>query len=283
MSRVEARSPYLSRARDVASQYFTGVPPCKLESLYPYFGVLEVRERQLDRDAQIIPAGSGFIIEINALVSGARRRLSIAHELAHLILLDVDKDVRSGPAVEQLCNELAGELLVPSTMLHATLAEQRTIEGWRDCVTCSSIFNISRRFAVSVEVAARRVFRDLDLVANSAAIIWRQFPEPGGSLRVGSAWSSPQWEAFIPRRKRVPKDSVILKAFHTEGTFVAHENLRLGSLRGVFDVQASGYMSFPLRAATPPDRSVLSLVSKAIETTEQPVAPLQQAFTYSEA
>jgi len=283
MSRTQECNPYLARARDIADRYFAGSPPCKLETLYSYFGIREVRERHLDRDAQIIASGTGFVIEVNSLVSGARRRLSIAHELAHLILLEIDKDVRSGPRVEQLCNELAGELLVPGKMLGCTLAEQSSIEGWREHVTCSSIFNVSRRFAVSVEVAARRVFRDLDLVENGAAVIWRQFAESGLVLRVGSAWCSPRWNAFIPRRKRAPETSVITKAFRTEGTFVSCENLRLGSLHGKFEVHASGYMSFPLRAAMPPDRSVLSLVFNVPEPQTKLMLPYQQAFTYCEA
>lgn len=276
------RFRYISRARELAFRYFDGTPPCNLEALYGLLGILDVRECQLEHDARIVPVGRhGFAIEVNALVSGARRRLSIAHELAHLIMWDLDGDLRSGPAVERLCNDLAGELLVPENMLRRVLLQQGTLGNWRDYVTCSSIFTVSRQFAVSIEVAARRVFRDFDLAPNRVAIIWRQFADSEtAALRIGSAWHSPKWEAFIPRRKRAPKSSIIYRAFDMDGTFSARESLQLGSLKGTFDVYSSGYMSFPLRAALPPERSVLSLISK-IEPSAELVPALQMGLSPS--
>lgn len=92
-----------------------------------------------------------------------RLRFSLAHELAHTFFYDLSEDTpklakhfRSGGRktalenLEQNCNKLAAQMLLPTPMLRAALKETKT-------VTPHSLLEISRRAGVSIEVLVRRL------------------------------------------------------------------------------------------------------------------------------
>jgi Zn-dependent peptidase ImmA (M78 family) len=90
---------------------------------------------------------SGYAIEVNALHSPARRRFTIAHEIAHFILhphligdgITDDAMYRSGlpSAVETQANRLAAQILMPDRLLSMEQGRSRTSED------LARIFNVS--------------------------------------------------------------------------------------------------------------------------------------------
>lgn len=101
----------------------------------------------------LLAVGTGRVIIENHVHEPARRRSTIAHEMAHVLLehefgllLTGDQLCRSSAsAVEQEANELAGELLVPRDA--ATVAAFR---GWTDA-------SVARYFRVSESMARWRM------------------------------------------------------------------------------------------------------------------------------
>lgn len=69
-----------------------------------------------------------------------------------------------------------------------------------------------------------------------------------------------RYQRLIPLNKTAPSDSVIIRAFEHNGSFRRFESMKLGSIKGSFEVEAAGFMSFPMRSMAPPQRAVLSLL-----------------------
>ena len=96
--------------------YRGATPSFSLTALVEHFGVAEVRERPLDRDARLVRRSGQLIIEVNSLYAQARQRLSIAHELGHLIVDHCSPKPnehwgKDDPAIESLCDRLASAIL----------------------------------------------------------------------------------------------------------------------------------------------------------------------------
>lgn len=95
------------------------------------------------------------IIFINSSQSKNRQIFTLFHELGHLTkrqnFLDVAEDVMQShePQEEFLCNEFAGNFLVPSDSLLETVKYKITVE---------KIGSLSKLYKVSMDVIARRLF-----------------------------------------------------------------------------------------------------------------------------
>jgi Zn-dependent peptidase ImmA (M78 family) len=104
--------------RELRSQFCNSTAAPPLKALVEHLGVAEVRERPLDRDARLVKQSGQLIIEVNSLYSQARRRLSIAHELGHLIVDRCSATPnehwgKTDPSIESLCDRLAYAILSP--------------------------------------------------------------------------------------------------------------------------------------------------------------------------
>ncbi len=196
--------------------------------------------------------------------------MSLAHELGHLILNEAagghSFDGHSDPGVERLCNQLAGELLCPGDSVQQYFKEKTQLANWHRPIRCQTLMEAARDFGVSVDVITKRVFFDLEMVQSSVALIWRfidntKKKDSGAALRVSSAWHSLTEKTFFPLNKTAPTDSIVMRAFERDGSFCRVEHITLGTLNGDFEVEASGFMSFPFRSMSPPGRAVLSLLT----------------------
>lgn len=97
-------------------------PPFNPFDLAERMGVPVVARGDL-RDAQLVPDGGGVRIEFNPTRPLSRVRFSVAHELAHTLFPDYQKEVRqrlsrsemsgSDWELEMLCNLAAAEFLLP--------------------------------------------------------------------------------------------------------------------------------------------------------------------------
>jgi len=242
-----------------------------MEPLLERLGVSAVYERPLNGDARLVLRDGRLAIEVNPLFPKTRRRLSVAHELAHLILnrcagRDQLYDGHSDPLSERLCDRIAGELLAPEWALRRFFDSAPSLAAWQDPVRCSTLLSAARAFAISIDAMACRVVRDLDFASGKTAILWRfsrnsdcAISDP--ALRVSSAWQPKATKRFIPLNKTAPKDSVVATAFVEEGTFVCDEELSVGGLKGTFHVEAVGFGGKLTQSGSPSSRGVLSLVA----------------------
>jgi Zn-dependent peptidase ImmA (M78 family) len=246
---------------DLRWAYENESPPFSLNRLVRHFGVAAVRLRLLDRDARLVRSNQRILIELNSLSPVARRRLSMAHEIAHIIVNEVAGRDRyavshSDPSEEALCNLLGAQLLSPDWAILDYLKQNGSPVEWQPTVHCRTILSAADYFGVSVTVMARRMLLDLDLAPAKVATIWRY---RDGALRVSSAWNAPHEQRLIPLDKTAPLTSVLLKAYESEGAHCATEQLTFGPLEGSFVVEAEGFRSSPTAGIT--TRAVLALLT----------------------
>jgi Zn-dependent peptidase ImmA (M78 family) len=248
-------------ARSLSWAYQDEKPPFSLKRLLKYFGVADVRLRLLDRDARLVLSDQRILIEVNSLSPVVRRRLSMAHEIAHIILNEVAGRDRyavshSDPSEEALCNLIGAQLLSPDWAIRDYLERTRSLVEGQDTIRCRTILSAADYFGVSVTVMARRILLDLDLAPTKVATIWRY---RDGALRVTSAWRAPREQRFIPLDKTAPLTSVLLKAYKSEGVHCATEQLTFGWLKSAFVVEAEGFRSSPTAGIM--TRAVLALLT----------------------
>jgi IrrE N-terminal-like domain len=152
-------SPYVPLDPRALAEFY-GVPVYPLDEM-PAWGCSTeaaahfAESRPTAFSAALVPVGSGRVIVENSAQAQTRRRASISHELAHLILEHPFPDgpltLASGPAwdrdAEAEADCLGGELLIPAP---AALAAAR--DGASD-------ERVARRYRVSVAFARMRMNR----------------------------------------------------------------------------------------------------------------------------
>jgi Zn-dependent peptidase ImmA (M78 family) len=257
-------------AGQLASFYEADQPPYSLARTLENYGVREVRDRLLDRDARLILEDGHPVIEVNPLFPRVRRRLSIAHEIGHMIVNECAGRARfhisHGDAIEEACcNNLAGVLLAPDAAVRRFFAASHALGDWKDQVRCSTILEAARSFEVSVDVMARRVFHDLALAPSKIAIIWRDKENSASrrserALRISSAWHALAKTTFIPLNKTIASTSIIHLACRSGETLCGDEVLALGALRGTFAVEAKRFGSTASAGGILGPLAVLSLL-----------------------
>lgn len=263
------RTRSMRRARDLTSLYGGAQPPFSLRPLLHHYRVSNVQQGVLDRDARLFRDGRAFAIQVNGAVPEVRRRMSVAHEIGHLIVHEVAGSMiprgSTNTEIERLCNDLAGELLCPTEAVHEFFEkEQSGLSDWRCRIRCQTVMEAAQKFNVSVDLMAKRVFCDLRMAPAALAVVWRYVSHSktgaAPALRVCSAWHSKGREVFIPLNKTAPPASVVSKAFDRDGVFLGVEHLHLGGIRDNCEIEATGFMSFPLGSLARPTRAVLSLI-----------------------
>lgn len=139
-------------ARRFAETHFPEAP----EKLAAHLGVL-VRESPLDGcDGWCLTLEGRTIIRINSNQSPGRKRFTLTHELGHLILgipsvvgETYEEMLSSNSAEERRVNDLASELLMPTTVVQSVLPEVTVVAG--------DLKKLAKRANVSDLAAATRV------------------------------------------------------------------------------------------------------------------------------
>ena len=78
------------------------------------------------------------VIVLNKDIISERRRLTLFHELAHIVLR-----FEEGADVERLCNVFANEVLLPSVVLKSLLGEHRKSLSWKELKLLQETYGIS--------------------------------------------------------------------------------------------------------------------------------------------
>src|SRR5579862_9528944 len=132
---TELANKCIVRAKALTRMYRRPDPPFDLAELCSAYRVLEIRERPLTGDARLYAEKDGFVIELNSIFPRVRRRLSLAHEIGHLIInecsgRDLRYDGHSDAECENLCTQIGCELLVPDWAMKRHLDSNPVFEDW---------------------------------------------------------------------------------------------------------------------------------------------------------
>lgn len=137
--------------------------PVDIEAVANSMGVDEVSAMEMNADGYLGRRSDGaLVIRHRNGVGRARTRFTIAHEIAHIILSEVEgKPIavngvyRRDVGEEKAVNRIAAELLMPASLLVEDLCKQRT-------TVWDSVYRLSRQYRVSSSAMA---FRLLELDA----------------------------------------------------------------------------------------------------------------------
>lgn len=125
--------------------------------------------RRIEGESRLLPLRSGFAILVDLRKSYPRRRVSIAHELAHTLFYDVDRQnhriIPPSSEEEGFCFDVGRRLLAPRHLLKQAGFYRKTDTG--------KIFRELRsKFRLTRPVAARTLLADSSLISGVAGI-WR--------------------------------------------------------------------------------------------------------------
>ena len=144
-------------------------------------------------DAMLVPLSGGYSVVIDERAPEARQRYSLAHEMAHIMLLEsdpaseyltkaprfrtADADDRMWRAEERLCDEIAAELVMPEKLFSAEVANLGH--------SLRHLPSLANRFRTSLTATAIRY--------------WELLPEPCQLFRWRTAESNvrrlkPEWQ-----------------------------------------------------------------------------------------
>jgi hypothetical protein len=130
-----------------------------LENVARKLGVEEVIEERLPFEGGIFRERGRLVIRLNAASSFARKRFTLAHEIAHLLLGTVPgrrSTSHGDPALERACDFVAAELLMPAEETVPFIKELGS-----PCPRKLRL--IASKYGVSQHVAAIRVRDDFRL------------------------------------------------------------------------------------------------------------------------
>jgi hypothetical protein len=126
--------------------------PVKLEPLARYQGIKEIREEETGIDGQLFKlASGGYRLILNQRAPRARKRFTIAHEIAHTLLPPNEEGAEyncSNKLIEEICDIVASQILVPIQLL------DKVVSTSSDTLSIASFFKISKLFVCSLRAAA---------------------------------------------------------------------------------------------------------------------------------
>lgn len=193
MSEVRQANPYeavhtfLGRYRECGNS---------LEQLAGSLGVRGITVTQMEFDGGVFEEPSGLHVRLNSDSSPKRRRFTLAHEIAHLVIdRDSGRTARRSHActeLERACDILAAELLMPLNELTQTALSQ----------TAANLLTIADSFQVSPHAAAVRL---------NQLGLW------GGSIGQW-CWDGTARELWFVGRRLWPDKTVRRRAFEHAGS-----------------------------------------------------------------
>ena len=140
--------------------------------------VLAVKLRNIDGlMAHVRRSGKGTVpvIVVNDVHWGERQRLTLAHELGHLVM-----DVAARVDEEKAAYRFAGAFLMPADAMWAAIGKRRTSVGWEE------LFGLKRLFGASVQAVTYRC-KDLDIFSETLyRRLFNEFTHRG--------WRTPPYE-----------------------------------------------------------------------------------------
>ena len=152
--RIRALAPSASSfphaVRQVATKLLLGVecPPTNLVELGKKIDVHEIVFESFPGSGELHRGKHGYRIVCSSDQPLARQRFTVAHEFGHVIIERTGRNPpRKGPKVERVCDMLATELLMPTSVFRRLLPERLSI---------SAIVDLAKSFRTSMKSTAIR-------------------------------------------------------------------------------------------------------------------------------
>lgn len=273
LHRREARASVRKKARALIAaareKFPNWNPPPFNPMVYAKHLAIDVRQTFHARgwDALLVPHDDECYILCNAGVrSSGRRRFSLAHEIAHTFFDNALKTYQlraegqalpaGAEALERLCDEGAAELLMPAGCFSAVLDDPEI--GLR----AESVTKLATRFRVSLEAAALRMTQLADSPCAIGFFHYTQRPSVGSRgvgrpsadnepcrYRARRVFRGSGFPYLFPKGKSLPRSSVVYRAATADGPVRDREEVTLGKIRHVLDIEA---IALEKRALRPP-------------------------------
>ncbi len=161
-----------------------------LDALARKLGVSRIIEQKLPFEGGLLQLPDGeLVIKLNSESSFVRKRFTLAHEIAHLLLNTVParrSTGRTDEALERTCDLIAAELLMPT-------AEACDFVRGLGLPSPEKLRAIASKYTVSMQTAAIRAREDFRLWKCSVGM-WERSPETKTIWFVGSR----RWDAVEP-------------------------------------------------------------------------------------
>ena len=144
-------APTLDEAvKHVVAELIRGVicPPTNLVDIGGKLGVQEISYENFPGSGELHKEKNGYRIVCSLDQPPSRQRFSVAHELAHVILERTGRNApRAGNSTERVCDMLAAECLMPTSVFETRLPVTPTASDIRD---------LARIFDTSITATAIR-------------------------------------------------------------------------------------------------------------------------------
>lgn len=207
--------------------------------------------------SRLVPIKGGFVIKMNpqALRSTDEpegtpftglQNFSIAHEIGHTFFYDIDSPTPSRPVrdigssgEERLCDIFAAELLMPEGKFSIDARRVLQKEGY----ITKKLIDLRARYGVTMHATAIRL-KELDLLSDIVIIRWDWMLNPNKpedkvpKLRI--RWAEPSTYPYIPKSLSARKGSIIEQASFSSQVIFEKSKIRIGSLNGIYPVEALG-------------------------------------------
>ena len=144
-------APTLDEAvKHVVAELVRGVtcPPTNLVDIGRKIGAQEISYESFPGSGELHKKKGGYRIVCSSDQPRSRQRFTVAHELAHVILERTGRNApRAGSSVERVCDMLAAECLMPTSVFEARLPATLKL---------SDIEDLARTFDTSITATAIR-------------------------------------------------------------------------------------------------------------------------------
>jgi len=153
--------------------------PIELEQIFPRLDIVACNaDPELCIAGELRTAALGLEIVYSESQSEARRRFTIAHEMAHAMIERTGRYCpRRGAELERICDMVAGQILVPTLILHRYSTQHPNLE---------QISRMAKEFNVSLTMMAIRCAKELGTVvfqAEESRVAWFAGTEGTSILR----------------------------------------------------------------------------------------------------
>ena len=220
----------LSKARSLLEQCDVRSIPVDLVRLAKHVGIRNVAELDTRLDGQLLELESGgYEVVLSKSAPATRKRFTLAHEIAHLLLFPREAAHDHRRETEELCNRVASELLIPTHFLTKLFPAGNAI-------TIESLLKVPGLFRCSLEAAGWKILNSG--LVSGALMIWKiESSGAGGFLEliaVPHTWGSQRmldhglrvhpgdwlWEAVMTAEKGPLHFPSMLKGRYYQGEFV---------------------------------------------------------------
>lgn len=184
----------LAKARALLSECRIRSLPVDLGRLARQVGIRKVREVDIRLDGQLLELEEGgFEVVLSRSAPPSRRRFTLAHEIAHVLLSGGGAGCSASAESEELCNLVAAELLMPAVFLERLFPARR--------VDLPSFVRASRLCKCSFEAAGWRLFNSG--LGAGALLIWKLRQEQEEFLELLAAPRTYRWPLSLPAGARL--------------------------------------------------------------------------------